>query len=67
MSRYTYIVRSMTCRRVEEIDEAIEEQNPAWEGLRSAEQIISIQWVPQEQLYYVSWRVRKWMDGTDGS
>lgn len=60
MSQYTYLVRGWTCSRLEEINKAIEEKDPNWEGLTNAEQIISIQWVPQEQRYYVYWRVRKW-------
>lgn len=61
MSQYTYMVKGWTCSRLDEINKAILEQDPNWEGLTSADQIISIQWVPQEQRYYVCWRVREWL------
>ena len=67
MSQYQIFVRSNCCRRLEEVNKAIDEQDPNWEGLTNAEQIISIQWVPMEQLYYITWRVRKWIGGGDGT
>lgn len=66
MSAYTHIVKSANCRRMDEINQAIETQAAEWEGLITAEQIISIQWVPEEQLYYVYWRVRKWLGNQEG-
>lgn len=61
MSRYTYLIKSAVCSKLDEINKAILELDPNWDGLISAEQIISIQWIPQEQLYLVSWRVRQWL------
>lgn len=63
MSTYTYLVKFWTCQRLDDINTAILENDPNWEGLTNADQIISIQWVPEEQRYYVWWRVRKWMNG----
>lgn len=67
MSQYTYLVKGWTCARLDDINRAIREQDPYWEGLTSAEQIISVQWVPQEQRYYVFWRVREWLNSCETS
>lgn len=63
MGQYTYLVKGWTCSRLEDINQAILEQDPNWEGLYSADQIISIQWVPSEQRYYVTWKTRTWLSG----
>ena len=59
MSQYTYLIKSTVCSKLDEINKAILEQDPNWDDLTSAEQIISIQWIPQEKLYLVIWRVRE--------
>lgn len=67
MSQYTYLIKSGVCSKLDEINKAILEQDPNWEGLTSADQIIIIQWIPQEKLYLVIWRERKWLNSCETS
>lgn len=62
MSSFVWVVKGWTCARLEDINQAIRDKDPNWEGLHGADQIISIQWVPSEQRYYVTWRARKWQE-----
>ena len=65
MSRYTYVVMWQYCKDPNEINEAIVTQNENWDGLKSADQIISITWDPSSAMYLVFWRVRQWLDGRE--
>ena len=67
MSQYTYLIKTTVCSKLDEINKAILEQDPNWDDLTSAEQIISIQWIPQEKLYLVIWRVREWLNTCETS
>ena len=44
------------CNDPNKINEAIKKEDENWEGLRSAEQIISISWNPNQGCYEVFWR-----------
>lgn len=52
-----YLVSWQYCKNPNEINEAIRNEDPNWDGLTSATQIISIFWNPEHRLYQVFWRV----------
>lgn len=61
MSAYTYVVRCDCVESIDALNEAILSQDEAWEGLKTAEQIISINWNDEASMYIVFWRERKWL------
>ena len=61
MSAYTYVVRCDCVESIDALNEAILSQDEAWEGLKTAEQIISINWDHEASMYIVFWRERKWL------
>ena len=65
MSQYTYVVDYAWVHTVEELNEMILSQE--WPTLTSAEQIISIRWDNGIGSHLVTWRVRKWSGGGDGT
>lgn len=62
MSKYTFMVMWQYCKDPNEINNAIVMQDENWDGLKSADQIISITWDPGAAMYLVFWKVRQWMD-----
>ena len=64
MSQYTYLIIWQYCKDPNDINNAILERDENWEGLTSAEQIISIIRADGGG-YMVFWRVRKWLDGRE--
>jgi len=44
------------CKNPNEINEAIRNQDPNWANLYSADQIISIIWLPDQRCYQVFWK-----------
>lgn len=66
MSTYTYLVMWQYCKDPNEINNAIVMQDENWEGLTSADQIISIIRADGGG-YMVFWRVREWKDGSDNA
>lgn len=47
------------CRNLNDINTAILENDPNWEGLVSADQIISISWDISQMCYIVFWSVER--------
>lgn len=43
------------CQNLNDINKAIEERNPEWEGLISAKQIISVSFDKRQGAYLVVW------------
>lgn len=64
MGRYTYVMDCAWVGSVEEVNSMIED--PEWETLTNAEQIISMQWDKDVRQFLVTWRVRKWTGGGEG-
>lgn len=44
------------CKNLNDINRAIKERDENWEGLESAEQIISITWDSNQGCYVVFWK-----------
>lgn len=65
VNQYTYLLQWNYCRNLEDINEAILERHTDWNGLTSAEQIVSITWVERLDCYCVVWKVREWLGGHD--
>lgn len=64
MSTYTWTTDWDWVHTPAEINELIQdEKHPT---LTSAEQIISVCWDANQNAYLVTWRVRKWLDGSEG-
>ena len=51
------IITWQYCKNPNKINAAILTHDPNWEGLESAEQIISITYVPDQRCYVVFWRL----------
>ena len=65
MSQYTYMIDWDWVHIPDDVNDLIrDEEHPS---LTNAEQIISISWDAMQNAYLVTWKVRKWLDGGDGT
>lgn len=63
--RYRIIMGQAWVKTPDEINTLIEgEDHPS---LTSADQIISVSYDDSRKEYLVTWRVRKWLDGSEGA
>lgn len=45
------------CKDLNDVNKVIDNPDPNWEGLESADQIINIEWSTEHKCYQIYWRV----------